>query len=361
MKNKRNIFLLLATLLLVGCANNTSEDSSSPSENSNSSAASSSETSNVSSSEASSEAGNTSESSQPSSEASSSSSEGTSNSGSSSEVLTPLNDPDVPGLSRSEVWPSAALYDVLSYTDMFNMPELTSEASFHHGLYDDELFYRVLTRVRSVDDFAEYKLILESENDFIFEAEYDYYRGITYYGEVQLLLSIKPFGQFFEVAFDFFDGEEYEPKGLVAIDNVALFNFRNREAVVSKSSDQVKWKVDPVTFTVSRGSAGYPVGNTNNQHISNPLRVYAGNILRINVENQQFYIKEMQILASSGYAQKFVDEGAFDATGLTTVVNGDWITITTNSQISALKYERQNVMYVGQVRLLSLKVTIAKK
>ena len=119
MKNKRNVFLLLTLLLLAGCSNNNSDDSSLPPGSSSSSEPGISE----------------------------SSSEGSSSSESSSEELLPISDPDVPGLERSEVWPSEALYGFLRYTDMFNMPELTSETSFHHGLYNDELFYRVLTRV----------------------------------------------------------------------------------------------------------------------------------------------------------------------------------------------------------------------
>lgn len=334
MKNKRNVFLLLTLLLLAGCSNNNSDDSSLPPGSSSSSEPGISE----------------------------SSSEGSSSSESSSEELLPISDPDVPGLERSEVWPSEALYGFLRYTDMFNMPELTSETSFHHGLYNDELFYRVLTRVRSADELAKYQTILETENDFIFTLdEFDYLRGETYYGEVQLLLTIEPFGKFFDIAFDFFDGEKYVPKGLVAVDNVAFFNLRNREAVVKRSPEQVKWEVKPVTFTVSKGSAGYPVGNTNYQHISNPLRVYAGNILKFAVDNPQLYIKEIKILSSSGYADELIDEGEFDTAALDIDVTGDWINIVPSGKISDLTYTRENVTGVGQVRLLNITVTLAKK
>ncbi len=345
MKYKRNIFLLLSFLVLAGCAKtNTSEDSSFPSDTSSQSTPSE-------------------DSSLPGSDSSQSSagSDSSESSESPSEELPPLDDPAIAGFARSEVWPSEALYSVLAYTTNFVMPELTSETSFHHGYYNDDLFYRVLTRVRHQDHFALYRSILEDEYDFSFQLdEYGDTYGESFYGEVKLNMYVQPFKNYFEVAFDFYDGDEYKPKGLVAVDNVASFDFHTQEAVVDRKPTRVKWEVHPVTFTVSKGSAGYSVGNSNYDKITNPLYIYAGNIVNFRVDTR-YYISEIKILTSSGYADKFVDQGEFNTSSLDIDVNGDWVTIVPTSELSSLTYNRYNVTNVGATRFVRLTVTIAKK
>ncbi len=335
MKQKLNVFLLLAILLLAGCENNKSDDSSLPVDN----GSSSSQTTIID--------GSSSESNSESS---------------SSEELPPIDDPAISGLVRSEEWPSADLNNFLTYTANFVMPELKTETSFHHGLYEGYgLFYRVVTRVRKADAFAAYQLILEDDYDFSFQIdEYGDTYGESFYGEVKLNLYVEVLNNFYEVIFDFYDGDEYIPKGLVAVDNVALFDFFDQSAVVKKSTSRVKWEVHPVTFSVSRGSAGYPVGNTNYNQLTNPLHIYAGNIVNFQVDNR-FYISEIKILAASGYALRFSEQGDFDTTNLAVDVGGDWITIAPSGKISTLTYTRQNVTNVGQTRFVRLTVKIARK
>ncbi|MDY0139124.1 MAG: hypothetical protein RBR50_05455, partial [Candidatus Izemoplasmatales bacterium] len=121
-----------------------------------------------------------------------------------SSELVPLADPDVAGLKRSAEWPSSGLAAYLLYGQNIEMPIFTSEVDFHHGLYNDELFYRVMTRVRSVADFNAYKSALENNYDFNVVFEDGLYYAESMYDDVRLYLEYKVVAGRHEVSFDFF-------------------------------------------------------------------------------------------------------------------------------------------------------------
>lgn len=293
------------------------------------------------------------------------SSSDTSGSGTSSSELPPLNDPDVQGLTASDSWPQAAIDNYLTYSTNIDMPALESEVRFHYGVVYNYLeldFFRVMTRVRTTSDFNAYKSTLEIY-DFEFELEEDekgkpIYYGTSMYDDVRLYMQLINKSGYYEVNFDFFDGEGDDYEGLRAEGNVAFFDLKTQAAITSKKPTRVKWEVRPASLVVLKGSAGYPVGSDNYAHISNPLRIYAGNIVKFSV-SKAYYISEIYVLAASGYLDKFLDEGTFsnqldvDRKGVDTAI------LKPTQNMSTLDYERLNVTNVGQTRILEFKVTFA--
>ena len=285
----------------------------------------------------------------------------------SSDDLPPLNDPDVQGLTPSDTWPQAAIDKNLTYSTNIDMPALESEVRFHYGVVYNYLeldFFRVMTRVRSESDFLDYKSTLELY-DFAFESELDenkkpIYYGQSMYDDVRLYMQLIRKSGNYEVNFDFFDGEGDKYTGLRAEGNVALFDLTTKEAISSKKPDRVKWEVRPASLVVLKGSAGYPVGGDNYQFISNPLRIYAGNIVKFSV-SQSYRISEIYVLAASGYLDKFLDEGTFSDNNLGINKTGvDSAILTPSQRTSNLDYERFNVTGIGQTRILKFKVNNRK-
>lgn len=273
----------------------------------------------------------------------------------------PLVDPDVTGLTRSVEWPSLALNAYLTYAKNMVMPMLTSRADFHHGRYEDENFlefYRVLTRVKDSSGIHSYIEILTNDYDFtLTEEESNVYYGQSMYDDVRLYLEYKYTSDRHEVIFDFFDGNGDQYSGPVAIDNIATFDLTTREALTSKSPTVAKWEVRPATFSVYKRTSGYNVGNTNGDHLSNPLRIYPGQAAIFKVAST-YHISEIAILAASGYAAETVDNGTFvDATA---TVNRDFVLIKPTTKTNEIEYTLAQVINVGQVRWLQIKVTIAK-
>ncbi|MDY0278627.1 MAG: hypothetical protein RBQ97_11155, partial [Acholeplasma sp.] len=99
-------------------------------------------------------------------------------------------------------------------------------------------------------------------------------------------------------------------------------------------------------------------GGDAHDHLANPLRFYPGQQATFAVSGQ-YYIEKIVILAASGYAEETVLNG--------TLTNGvatddvDWVTITPSGQVSSIDYTLNQVMYVGQVRWLEIRITMAKK
>jgi len=340
MKNKSKYLLLIALIALTGCSG-TSDDSDTsllPSETITSENSLDPSTSQASSDITSTEVPSDSE--VPTSE------------------LVPLLDPDVAGLSRSEAWPSADLASFLAHDENIVMPVFASEVDFHHGLYNEELFYRVMTRVRSIDDFNTYKSLLQTEYDFSVEVEGGTYYAESMYDDVRIYLEYKVVGGRNEVSFDFFDGSGDSYDGLEAVNNLATFNLRNEEALTSISATRGKWEVRPATFTVYKKTSGYGIGGDAHDHLANPLRFYPGQQATFAVSGQ-YYIEKIVILAASGYAEETVLNGTL-SNGVATD-NVDWVTITPSGQVSSIDYTLNQVMDVGQVRWLEIRLTMAKK
>lgn len=290
----------------------------------------------------------------------------TSSSGTSSSELPPLHDEDVTGLTASATWPQEAIDDYLTYSTNIDMPALESEVRFHYGVVYNYLeldFFRVLTRVRTQSDFQVYKSTLELY-DFTFESEEDENRRPIYYGysmydDVRLYMQIISKSGYYEVTFDFFDGDGDDYDGLRAEGNVAFFDLKTKAAITSQSPTRVKWEVRPASLVVLKGSAGYPVGSNNYEHISNPLRIYAGNIVKFSV-SKAYYISKIYVLAASGYLDEFLDEGDFSDSNIDKNKTGvDTAILTPSYRTSTLDYERYNVTNVGQTRILEFKVTFA--
>ena len=340
MKHKIQIVLLLVTVILTGCDTSSSLTSS---EQSSEHLSSTSEIVSESSETETTSAIQSSVSSEPDA----------------------IDDPDVPQLTRSESWPKEALDNYLTYGENVEIPSFESETSFHHGIYYNYLeldFYRVLTRVRTNDEFLAYKTAFlnygfsaELEKD---EKGRNSYRVESMYDEVCLFLQAIYTNNVYEVTFDFYDGAGDCYDGLKAVDNVAYFDFTTEIAVASKSNDRVKWEVRPASFIVQKGSAGYPVGNANNANIKNPLVIYAGNIVTFRVA-APYYITNIYILAASGYLDRFLDQGNFNKAVTTDKFGVDQVNLTFSNEVSELIYTRQNVTGVGQTRIRELKITFA--
>lgn len=278
----------------------------------------------------------------------------------SSEVV-PLYDPDVPGLERSTNWPSTTLNDYLTYAKNIVMPVLTSEATFHHGIYEDDNFlewYRVLTRIYSRESFDSYLAILTSEYDFSIEEEIDnIYYGQSMYDDVRFYLEYRYSNNVHEAIFDFFDGNGDQYDGPVAVDNLATFDLRTRDALTSRSPTSAKWEVRPATFSVYKRTSGYSVGNTNGEQLSNPLRIYPGQAAVFKVASH-YYISKITLLVASGYAAETVDNGTLNLA--TASHEGDFVTITPTARTSEIEYMLAQVMNVGQVRWLEVRILLAK-
>lgn len=308
-----------------------------------------------------------SESSDSSNETTSATSENGTSSEGSSETLTPLPDTQVAGLTKSEVWPSAALGEYLSYYEDAGVPSFTSEVSFYHGIHYNYLeldFYRVFTRVRKISDFHDYIGLFESYG-FSADEEADEngdpsFYLVSMYDEVRLYLQAMPKNGYFEVSFDFYDGDGDSYDGLRAEDNVAFFNLRNEAAVTSKSPTVVKWEVRPAKFTVRKGTAGYSVGGDNYSQLSNQLHIYAGNIVNF-IVSEHYVIDEIYILSQS-YLDEFLDEGEFNDPGLEMErVGPDNVKLYPSNGVSNLEYKRFNVMNVGQTRFMEVKITFSSR
>lgn len=276
---------------------------------------------------------------------------------------TPLLDPDVTHLSRSALWPSDALNDFLTYAENIEMPLLTSETDFHHGIVDDEYrgeFYHVLTRVRSASVFDDYIAEITTNYDFnlidVEEGNVHYIQSL--YDDVRLHMYYEYTGGRHEVLFEFFDGEGDQYTGPVAKDNLAFVDLTTREAIRSVSQTRVKWEVRPATFTVYSMTSGFPVGNTNNEFIVNPLRLYAGQKATFAVSDQ-YVITSIKILASSGYADRTAVNGLLSNGTMDYLV--DFVTITPEGRPSSIDFQLPQVMDVGQVRWLNVQISFENK
>ncbi|MDY0278380.1 MAG: hypothetical protein RBQ97_09895, partial [Acholeplasma sp.] len=184
------------------------------------------------------------------------------------------------------------------------------------------------------------------------------YYAESMYDDVRLYLEYKVVAGRHEVSFDFFDGNGDKYSGPEAVDNLATFNLRTKDALTSISATRGKWEVRPATFTVYKKTSGYNVGNTNNEHIANPLRFYPGQQATFKVSDK-YYIEEIIILAASDYAEETVLNGTL-SNGVATH-NVDFVTITPNGQVSEIDYTLAQVTNVGQVRWLDIRLTFAKK
>lgn len=281
-----------------------------------------------------------------------------------SSELPPLSDPDVAGLTRSTLWPSEALDGYLMYASNIDMPVLASTVDWHHGEVENELylpFYRVMTRVHSKTDFNQYLNVLNIEYDFSVTEEeelVDVYYLVSQYDDVRLYAEYRVISGHHEVYFDFFDGDGDKYTGPVAVDNVARFNLRTKEALTSYSPTRAKWEVRPATFTVYQRTSGYIVGNTNGEHISNNLRLYPGQEAVFAVSSK-YYIESIDMLAASGYAEETVLNGTF--TNANAIDDGDWVRITAIGTPSEISYKLAQVMYVGQVRWVEFNIILVKR
>ncbi len=346
---KYKVLILALAVLLSGCNNSSSQAS----------------VSSLPTDESSENSTDTSTSSSLSSEADSVSSDSENSTPPSSET-TPLPNGDVAGLTRSTLWPSAALATYLTYDEFEEVPQLTSETDFFHGIYENYLeldFYRVFTRVRTLADFELYKTAFlnygytaELEQD---ENSKDMYRIESQYDEINLFLQATKKSDHYEVTFDFFDGYGDNYDGLRAEGNVAFFDLRTKAAVASTSTNRVKWEIRPALLTVNKGESHLPVGNTNNEHISNPLRVYAGNKMTFAVSSA-YYISEIYVLAASGYLDEFIEQGSFsDAQINIEEVGVDNVKLYPSSELSTLSYSKPLGMGESQTRLLEIKIMFA--
>ena len=129
------------------------------------------------------------------------------------------------------------------------------------------------------------------------------------YDDVRFYLEYRYSNNVHEAIFDFFDGnggDQYD--GPVAVDNLATFDLRTRDALTSRSPTSAKWEVRPATFSVYKRTSGYSVGNTNGEQLSNPLRIYPGQAAVFKVASH-YYISKITLLVASGYAAETVDNG----------------------------------------------------
>lgn len=276
-----------------------------------------------------------------------------------SSELLPLNDPDVAGLVRSEAWPTEALNNYLSYDQNMETIILTSEAHFHHGLVNDDLFYRVLTRVRNSVAFSQYMTELTEYYGFNFSPEEgtsDYY-GVSYYDDVQLYIGYQESNGNKEVYFDFFDGEGDKYKGPVAVDGLALVELRDKTALSSISATRGVWIVRPVTMSVYANNSGYSVGGQNNEHISKPLRIYAGQSV-VFKSGEGYSIKSMKILAASGYADETLD-GSFTNADMAQE-GDDFVVVTPTTKTDTMTFSIPQMTGYSQTKWLEVKVYIEK-
>lgn len=275
----------------------------------------------------------------------------------------PLSDPDVSHLARSSVWPSEALNAYLTYAKNIEMPVFTSESDFHHGIVDDLYrgeFYHILTRVRFATNFDDYVHYLTSHYDFILvdveEGDVHYLKSI--YGDVRLHMYYEYTAGRHEVLFEFFDGKGDQYTGPVAKDNLAIINLKTREAIRSVANTRVKWEVRPATLTVYSQNSGFPVGNTNQAQLVDPLHIYAGQKATFAVSDR-YVITSIKILAASGYADRTVNNGILSNGTMTYAV--DFVTITPEGRPSTIDFSLPQVMNVGQVRWLNVQISFETK
>lgn len=273
-----------------------------------------------------------------------------------------IYDPAISGLAHVDTWPSEALSEYLTYDTNVVMPEFTSSTGFHHGLND--LFYRVVTRVASASVLNTYKNLLENQYYFTIESVLGL-PNLNYaeseYDDVRLYFEYRQEGNIKEIIFDFYDGEGDDYTGPRAVDGLAYFNLKNREALDTSSttSTRAKWEVRPATMTVYANSSGYNVGGTNGDQLSNPLRIYAGQSVKFTVEDK-YYITEIKILAASGYADKTVDNADY-IRNATASYSGDYVTFTPTNQPSEIEYKILQVTNVGQVRWLDVRLQMERR
>lgn len=275
----------------------------------------------------------------------------------SSEENPPLIDPDMPGLSRSATWPSEAINEYLTYAKNIDMPVFTSIADFHHGVYynDYELdFYRVYTRLSSKTEFEAYLTILQDEYFFTVTLEEGLYYAESEYDDVRIYLEYYQLRDGQAVSFDFFNGSGDNYKGLKAVDGVATFNLRNKTAITSTKASQVKWEVRPAKFTVYQRDCPFPVGNSNNEDIANPLRIYAGQEAYFTVQDK-YYIKKIVILVSSGYDDETLPPNAEWKNG-TASAEGDYVTVLPTTTTSQIEFFIPQLMDHSQARWLEIKI-----
>jgi hypothetical protein len=278
--------------------------------------------------------------------------------------ITSIYNPEIPGLTYSQLWPTEALNAYLIYAENIDMPTFVAAAGFYHGVYDSvELgeYYRVVVRVASASEFDTYKNTLMNDFDFTVE-EVEGLTGLFYgesqYDDVRLYFEYTQSGSIKEITFDFFDGSGDDYRGPVAENGLAYFDLKTEVALASKSSTRAKWEVRPATFMVYKNTSGYNVGNTNGEQLSNPLRIYPGQSAKFNVP-ANYYIVEIKLLTASGYAGETVDNGEFINATATYAV--DFVTIKPIDQPSEIEYKLAQVQYVGQVRWLDIRLSLAKR
>lgn len=330
MKKKLTFIIILGTLILSSCGENPlpslSEDSST--------SESSSSATDVSSSEF----------------------------NSSSEEIPPLVDPDIPNLTRSKVWPSEAINEYLTFAKNIKMPVFNNIADFHHGIYYNEYeldFYRVYTRLSSKAEFEAYLTILQDEYFFTVTLEEGLYYAESEYDDVRIYLEYTKLKDGHAVSFDFFNGSGDNYKGLVAVDGVAKFNLRTKEALTSISASKGKWEVRPAKFTVYKRNAPFAVGNINNEHIVDPLRIYAGQEAYFTVQ-EQYYIEKIVIIVSPSYADETLAPNA-EWTNGTASADGDYVTVMPTKTTSQIEFFIPQLMDHSQVRWLGINIHFARR
>lgn len=281
---------------------------------------------------------------------------------SSSEEIPPLIDPDMPNLTRSKVWPTEAINEYLTFAKNIEMPVFNNIADFHHGIYNNEYeldFYRVYTRLSSKEDFETYLTILQDEYFFTVTLEEGLYYAESEYDDVRIYLEYYQLRDGQAVSFDFFNGNGDNYKGLVAVDGVATFNLVTKEALTSVSATKGKWEVRPAKFTVYKRNAPFPVGNTNNEHIANPLRIYAGQEAYFTVQDQ-YYIEKIIILVSSGYDDETLAPNA-EWKNATASANGNYVTVMPTKTTSQIEFFIPQLMDHSQVRWLGINIHFARR
>ena len=276
---------------------------------------------------------------------------------SSESSLPEIADEEIPGLSRSEAWPTSELNDYLTYAANIEMPVLNTDTSFHHGVVELEFgfFYQIITRVHQQSAINDYLTEITTNYDFNHVAEEmtDFHYLQSTYDDVRLHLSYRYKDNNHEVIFEWFDGDGDKYSGPRAIDNVATFDLRTKDALTSISPTRGRWEVRPATFSVYQRTSGYAVGNTNNEFISNPLRFYPGQeaIFRVDAK---LTIEKIVILSASGYAEGTVNDATLSNGEMS--AEGDWVTIIPSPNQNEISYKLAQVQYVSQVRWLRIEM-----
>ncbi|MFA5480947.1 MAG: Ig-like domain-containing protein [Bacilli bacterium] len=234
-----------------------------------------------------------------------------------------------PAPEMTQVWPADAINEFLGAELGATVPSFVSDSVFYNYIGGDETesYLVVSTAYEAVEGETAYSAALTTAGWTIDDSQYDTVGLIASNAAKTVEIIFYVYGG--DMVWGFF--LTTPSGGGVAEDGVATFDLLTENQLSTKNDNESVWTLTPVTMTISKGASTVNVGNTS--YFSNPLRIYAAQVVTFAVE-EGYVIDSVVITTDSG--KPVTDTSGAAIVGGVANVADLVVTITANADVNVI-------------------------